>query len=274
VHLVLSLCKAKSVLASTHVGSSSSSSSSMRQFRHGLWAAVHQADEPRQHCSLPCAWLFLQHNMWFHFGHPVPLPVLGPLTSSSLCPRLCCCCCVLCVQGENTWVFVHEDDIADAVKHWHSFSDDLFKEAKAMAPKGVEAVAPTSLSCVIMDNKALSPAEVREKWTRSDTVAQIVCCGDSSSCWGGQHCKGAGVGSAQPCRACVAWAMLQAAEVEDPSNTVHYRNHTVAQAVCIGVRYQQQNSLWSMWQHTGACGDMEGGVQLARVCGVLGVDRT
>lgn len=47
------------------------------------------------------------------------------------------------------------------MKHWHKFSDDLFKEAKAMAPKGVEAVAPTELSCVIMDNKALSPAEVR-----------------------------------------------------------------------------------------------------------------
>lgn len=69
-------------------------------------------------------------------------------------------CAVVCAQGENAWVFVHEDDIADAVKHWHSFSDDLFKEAKAMASKGVEAVAPTSLSCVIMDNKALSPAEV------------------------------------------------------------------------------------------------------------------
>lgn len=63
--------------------------------------------------------------------------------------------------GENAWVFVHEDDIADAVKHWHKFSDDLFKEAKAMAPKGVEAVAPTELSCVIMDNKALSPAEFK-----------------------------------------------------------------------------------------------------------------
>lgn len=64
-------------------------------------------------------------------------------------------------NGDNAWVFVHEDDIADAVKHWHTFSDDLFKEAKALAPKGVEAVAPTSLSCVIMDNKALSPADFK-----------------------------------------------------------------------------------------------------------------
>lgn len=35
------------------------------------------------------------------------------------------------------------------------------QQAKAMAPKGVEAVAPTSLSCIIMDGKALSAAEVR-----------------------------------------------------------------------------------------------------------------
>jgi len=63
--------------------------------------------------------------------------------------------------GDNAWVFVHEDDIADAVKHWHGFSDELMKEAKAMAPKGVEAVAPTTLSCVIMDNKALSATEFK-----------------------------------------------------------------------------------------------------------------
>jgi hypothetical protein len=31
-------------------------------------------------------------------------------------------------QGENAWVFVHEDDIADAVKHWHAFAGDLEKE--------------------------------------------------------------------------------------------------------------------------------------------------
>jgi len=82
--------------------------------------------------------------------------------------------------GENAWVFVHEDDIADAVKHWHSFSDDLFKEAKAMAPKGVEAVAPTQLSCVIMDNKALSPAEFKRcenlptKKQLQATIARLV----------------------------------------------------------------------------------------------------
>lgn len=65
----------------------------------------------------------------------------------------------------------------DAVKHWHSFSDDLFKEAKAMAPKGVEAVAPTQLSCVIMDNKALSPAEVRSWRHPAGTATATACAG-------------------------------------------------------------------------------------------------
>jgi hypothetical protein len=63
-------------------------------------------------------------------------------------------------QGDNTWVFVHEDDIPDAVKHWNTFYDELEKEAKAAAPKGTEPPPPTALSCVIMDNKYLSPAEV------------------------------------------------------------------------------------------------------------------
>lgn len=63
--------------------------------------------------------------------------------------------------GDNAWVFVHEDEIPDVVKHWHKFTDDLQKEAKAAAPKGVEPDAPTSLSCVVMDNKYLSPAEFK-----------------------------------------------------------------------------------------------------------------
>ena len=58
-------------------------------------------------------------------------------------------------------MFVHEDDIAEAVKHFHSFSDELMKAAKANAPKGVEPDAPTTVSCAVMDNKVLSPAEVR-----------------------------------------------------------------------------------------------------------------
>lgn len=27
-------------------------------------------------------------------------------------------------------MFVHEDEIADCVKHWHGFSEDLFKEVR------------------------------------------------------------------------------------------------------------------------------------------------
>eukprot|EP00879_Flechtneria_rotunda_P006149 GHRR01006466.1.p1 GENE.GHRR01006466.1~~GHRR01006466.1.p1 ORF type:complete len:227 (+),score=53.50 GHRR01006466.1:515-1195(+) len=64
-------------------------------------------------------------------------------------------------QGDNAWVFVHEDDIPDTVKHWHAFSDGLAREAKAAAPKGVEPAPPTTLSCVVMDNKYLSPAEFK-----------------------------------------------------------------------------------------------------------------
>lgn len=64
------------------------------------------------------------------------------------------------LQGENAWVFVHEDDIADAVKHYFQFADDLEKEAKANAPKGTEPPPPTSLSCAVMDGKVLAPADV------------------------------------------------------------------------------------------------------------------
>jgi hypothetical protein len=68
---------------------------------------------------------------------------------------------MLFLQGDNAWVFVHEDDIPETVKHWHAFSNDLMKEAKAAAPKGVEPTVPTTLTAIVMDSKALSPAEVR-----------------------------------------------------------------------------------------------------------------
>lgn len=65
--------------------------------------------------------------------------------------------------GENAWVFVHEDDIGEAVKAFHKFSGDLEKEAKAAAPKGQadKVKAPTELSCAFMDNKYLSPADLK-----------------------------------------------------------------------------------------------------------------
>jgi len=64
-------------------------------------------------------------------------------------------------QGDNAWVFVHEDDISDAVKYFNKFNADLEKEAKAAAPKGVEVKPPTELTCVVMDNKYLTPAEFK-----------------------------------------------------------------------------------------------------------------
>ena len=63
--------------------------------------------------------------------------------------------------GDNAWVFVHEDEIADAVKFFHKFAGDLEKEAKAAAPKGAEVKAPTEVTCVVMDNKYLTPAEFK-----------------------------------------------------------------------------------------------------------------
>ncbi|KIZ03422.1 large subunit ribosomal protein L10 [Monoraphidium neglectum] len=64
-------------------------------------------------------------------------------------------------QGENAWVFVHEDDISDAVKFFNKFTETLEKEAKAAAPKGVEVPPPTEVTCVVMDNKYLTPAEFK-----------------------------------------------------------------------------------------------------------------
>eukprot|EP00877_Chromochloris_zofingiensis_P013897 jgi/Chrzof1/8761/Cz03g23160.t1 len=64
-------------------------------------------------------------------------------------------------SGENAWVFVHEDEIPDAVKFYHKFADDLEKAAKAAAAKGMEVTCPTELSCVVMDNKYLTPAEFK-----------------------------------------------------------------------------------------------------------------
>jgi large subunit ribosomal protein L10 len=64
-------------------------------------------------------------------------------------------------QGENAWVFVHEDEVADVVKYFNSFVGTLDKEAKAAAPKGVEVKAPTELTCAVMDNKYLSPSDFK-----------------------------------------------------------------------------------------------------------------
>jgi hypothetical protein len=97
--------------------------------------------------------------------------------SASLTCRMPLCCPVPAIQilqGDNAWVFVHEDDIPDTVKHWNSFSEELLKDAKAAAPKGVEPAPPTTLTAIVMDSKALSPAEVRDIVCM---VWQLLCSG-------------------------------------------------------------------------------------------------
>ena len=65
-----------------------------------------------------------------------------------------------CMQGDNAWVFVNEETIADTVKHYFKFENELFEAAKKVAAKNVEVKKPTELSVVIMDNKVLTPADV------------------------------------------------------------------------------------------------------------------
>jgi hypothetical protein len=79
------------------------------------------------------------------------------------------------MQGENAWVFVPEDAMQDTVKHYFKFEDDLFTEAKKVAPKNTEVKKPTELSCVVMDNRLLSPADV--SWF----LLEMLCCDGSAS---------------------------------------------------------------------------------------------
>jgi large subunit ribosomal protein L10 len=66
-------------------------------------------------------------------------------------------------EGDNAWIFVGEDGIADTVKFWNKFSGDLEKAAQASAPKGsTKAIAaPTSVTCAVMDGKYMTPAELK-----------------------------------------------------------------------------------------------------------------
>lgn len=64
--------------------------------------------------------------------------------------------------GENAWVFVKEDAVADAIKHYFKFEEDLFTEAKKTAAKNVEVKRPTEVSAAVMDNKFLTPAELKK----------------------------------------------------------------------------------------------------------------
>jgi hypothetical protein len=58
-------------------------------------------------------------------------------------------------------VFVHEDSIAETVKHYFAFEEYLTAEAKKVAAKGAEVKCPTEVSAVVMDGKFLTTAEVR-----------------------------------------------------------------------------------------------------------------
>lgn len=85
-------------------------------------------------------------------------------------------------QGDNAWLFVGEDGIADTVKFWNKFSADLEKAAQASAPKGsTKAVeAPTSVTCAVMDGKYMTPAELKRcenlptKQQLIATIARLV----------------------------------------------------------------------------------------------------
>ncbi|KAG2445317.1 hypothetical protein HYH02_008783 [Chlamydomonas schloesseri] len=63
--------------------------------------------------------------------------------------------------GENAWVFVNEEEIAETVKAYFKFEEDLFTEAKKQAAKNVEVKRPTEVSCAVMSGQYLSPAELK-----------------------------------------------------------------------------------------------------------------
>mmetsp|Transcript_22833 Transcript_22833/g.63111 ORF Transcript_22833/g.63111 Transcript_22833/m.63111 type:complete len:226 (+) Transcript_22833:3-680(+) len=64
-------------------------------------------------------------------------------------------------EGDNCWVFVDENSIQDTVKHYFKFEEELFTQAKRNAAKGQEVKPPTSLTTVVMDNKLLTPQELK-----------------------------------------------------------------------------------------------------------------
>ncbi|KAG2502051.1 hypothetical protein HYH03_000545 [Edaphochlamys debaryana] len=64
-------------------------------------------------------------------------------------------------KGENCWVFVNEEEIADVVKHFFKFEEELLAEAKKQAAKNVEVKAPTEVSCAVMSGKYLTQADLK-----------------------------------------------------------------------------------------------------------------
>jgi hypothetical protein len=57
-------------------------------------------------------------------------------------------------------VFVNEECIGDTIKAYFKFEEELFDAAKKAAPKNTTVEKPTDLTCVVMDNKYMSVAEV------------------------------------------------------------------------------------------------------------------
>lgn len=54
-----------------------------------------------------------------------------------------------------------EDVIQDTVKHYFTFSEDLFIAAKRSAPKNAQVKPPTELSAIVMNNSLLDTDKVR-----------------------------------------------------------------------------------------------------------------
>jgi len=80
-------------------------------------------------------------------------------------------------EGENAWIFVPEDAIRDTVKHYFAFEKQLLDDAKKAAPKGAEVAPPTSLSCIVMDGKVLTPAQLKACGslpTKKELLAKIA----------------------------------------------------------------------------------------------------
>lgn len=80
-------------------------------------------------------------------------------------------------KGENAWVFVNEECIADTLKLYFEFESKLFEEAKKTAAKNVEVKKPTELSYIVMDNKYITPEDLKRCEslpTKKDLIATIA----------------------------------------------------------------------------------------------------
>lgn len=80
-------------------------------------------------------------------------------------------------EGENAWVFVNEEVVGDTIKHYFAFENKLFEDAKKIAPKNAVVKKPTELSYIIMDNKYITPEQLKaceNLPTKKDLIATIA----------------------------------------------------------------------------------------------------